>query len=230
MITLDVLKDIAPKNVRSMITPDLVDKLNSWNDDPKLLGGFKDNILSYMNVMKTGKYRIADYMNAVRFVSYKLIGHSDIDAYAITFPDRYQRLIDDGVSRNDIAPYVSIYRKTQLVVKIFEQSIVPSHVLNAPMHQEALNTLAMIALNGRSEVARVSACTAILANTKPPETAKIELDISIDKGSVIDDYEQAMRAMVKAQKVEILKGGDLKAITNASIKPPKEVIEAELDD
>jgi hypothetical protein len=229
MITIEILRDLAPKKTRSLITQDLVDKVNGWNEDPKLLGAFKDNVLTYIGVLKTGKYRIEEYMNAVRFVSYKLIGHSDIDAYAITFPDRYQRLIDEGTKRNDIAPYVSIYRKTQLVVKIFEQSIVPSHVLNAPMHQEALNTLADIALNGRSEVARVSACTSILANTKPPEAAKVELDISIDKGSVIDDYESAMNAMVQQQLDLIEKGGDLKAIANASIKRPEEVIEAELD-
>ena len=228
MLTLELLRDVAPKKTRSLVTQDLVDKLNGWNEDPKLLGGFKDNVLSYMGVLKTGKYRIGEYMNAVRFVSYKLIGHSDIDAYAITFPDRYQRLADDGVNRNDMAPHVSIYRKTQLVVKIFEQSIVPSHVLNAPMHQEALNELLLIGLNGKSEVARVSALTSILANTKPPETAKIELDISIDTGSVIDDYEQAMRAMVEKQKELIGQGGDLKAITNASIKKP-EAIDVEVE-
>lgn len=230
MITLDVLKDLAPKKTRSLITQDLVDKINGWNEDPKLLGAFADNVLTYINVLKTGKYRIEEYLNAVRFVSYKLIGHSDIDAYAITFPDRYQRLVDEGVSRNDIAPYVSIYRKTQLVVKVFEQTIIPTHVLNAPMHQEALNIAMDIAVNGRSEVARVNACNTILSNTKPPETAKIELDVSIDKGSVIDDYEEAMRAMVEQQKVLIEQGGDLKAITNASIKRPEpEYIEAEVD-
>lgn len=230
MLTLDVLRDVAPKKSRGMINQELVDKLNGWNDDPKLLGGFKDNVLSYIGVLKSGKFKITDYMNAVRFVSYCLIGHNDIDAYAITFPDRYQRLISEGEDRNSIAPYVSMYKKNKLVVQIFEQTIVPSHVLNAPMHQEALNELMRIGLHGRSEVAKVSALTAVMANTKAPEAAKIELDISIDTGSVIDDYESAMRDFASKQIDLIEQGVDLKAVTNASIKRPEEVIEAELDE
>jgi hypothetical protein len=228
MLTIEILRDIAPKKTRSMVTPELVDKLNAWNEDPKLLGGFKDNVLSYIGVLKTGRYRIDEYMNAVRFVSYKLIGHSDIDAYAITFPERYQRLVDTGVSRNDIAPYVSIYRKTQLVVKIFEQSIVPTNILNAPMHQEALNELMKIGLTGRSEVARVTALNSVLIATKPPEATKLELEISVDTGSVIDDYETAMNAFADKQLEIMRQGGDLKAITNASIKRKEEVIDAEI--
>ena len=228
-ITLDVLKDLMPKKTRSMASQELVDKINGWNDDPKLLGGLSTNVLSYIGVLKAGSYRIGDYMNAVRFVSYKLIGHSDIDAYATTFPERYQRLIDKGETRSDIGPYVSIYKTNELVVKILEQTIIPTYVLNAPMHQEALNIAMSIAINGRSEVARVNACNTILANTKPPETAKIQLDVNIDKGSVIDDYEAAMNAMAEKQMDLIGRGGDLKSITNASIKITEEVIEVELD-
>ena len=228
-LTIDVLKSVTPKKQRSMITDELVDKINSWNEDPKLLEGFTDNVMSYIGVLKQGKYKVTDYMNAVRFVSYKLIGHSDIDAYIITFPERYQRLLDIGTNREDISPYVSAYKKNALVVQIFEQTIIPSHVLNAPMHQEALNIAMAIATNSRSDIARVNACNTILANTKPPEKSKIEIDISVDRGSVIDDYEAAMNAMVAKQKEMIVQGGDLKAITNASIKRPEEVIEAELD-
>jgi len=229
-ITLDVLKAVTPKKSRGMITEELVDKLNSWNEDPKLLGGFQDNVLSYIGVLKDGRFKIADYMNAVRFVSYKLIGHTDIDAYAITFPERYQRLIDEGEDRNSIAPYVSMYKKNKLVVQIFEQTIVPSHVLNAPMHQEALNELMRLGLTAKSEIARGTALNNVLVHTKAPETAKVELDMSIDKGTVIDDYEQAMRAMVVQQKELISQGGDLKSITNASIKRPEEpIIDVEVD-
>lgn len=230
MITLDVLRDVAPKKTRSMITQDLVDKLNEWNSDPALLGGFRDNVLSYINVMQSGRFKIQDYMNAVRFVSYKLIGHTDIDAYAITFPERYQRLIDAGETRDDIAPYVSIYKGNKLVVQIFEQTIVPSHVLNAPMHQEALNIALSIAKNSKSDVARVNACNTILANTKPPEAAKLEIGVTINEGSIIDDYESAMRGFVEQQKALIEAGGDLKAITNASIKRVETIIDAEVSD
>lgn len=218
MLTVNVLKDIVPKSQRTMITEDLVTKLNDWNEDPKLMESYKDNVLSYIGVLKDGKYKITDYMNAVRYVSYKLIGHSDIDAYAITFPERYEKLVQSGVSRDDMSPYVSAYKKNKLVVQIFEQTIVPSHVLNAPMHQEALNILASIAINSRSDMARVNACNGILANTKPPEVAKIELDVSFnDNNDAIADLRKATEELAMQQLNSIKAGQAVKAIAESTI-------------
>lgn len=217
MITLEVLKGVTPKKQRGLITQDLVDTINSWNEDPRLMDSFKENVLSYINVIQDGKYKIQDYVNAVRFVSYKLLGYSDIDAYAITFPDRYQRLLDDGVARADMSPYVAAYTKNKLVVKIFEQTIVPSYVLNAPMHQQALNILADIAINSRSDMARVNACNGILANTKPPEVAKIELDMKIDNKDAIADLRRATEELALQQLQSIKAGQAVKAIAESKI-------------
>lgn len=156
-------------------------------------------------------------MNAVRYVSYKLMGYSDIDAYIITFPERYQKLIDAGVSRNDASPYVSAYKKNALVVKIFEKTIVPSHVLNAPLHQEALNQLADIMINSRSDMARVQAASGLLANTKPPEAIKIELDVAIDNKDAIADLRKATEELAVAQLDSIKGGKAVKAIAESTI-------------
>ena len=217
MIEYNAFRDLVPKTQRGLITPEFVDTLNAWDADPKLVGSFKENLLSYVGVMKDGKYKIEDYVAAVKYVSYKLLGSSDIDAYAITFPDRYQRLMDEGLDRNGISPYAAAYKKNKLVNAIMEQTLVPSHVLNAPLYQQALNELAQIMMYGKSEMARVNAATSILSNTKAPEVSKIQLDIGV-QSSVIDDYEQAMNAMVQKQLELIQAGGDLKAIANASIK------------
>lgn len=212
-----------------MITQDLVDKLNDWGKDPRLMESYGENVLSYIGVLKEGKFKITDYMNAVRFVSYKMMGYTDIDAYTITFPERYERLIADGVPREDMSPYVSAYKKNALVIKIFEQTVIPINVLNNHMAQDSLNELMKIGLHGRSDMARVAALSKVLDKTDAPETKKMQLDIGVNPGEVIGEYEEAMRAMVAQQKELIEKGGDLKAITNAKIKRPEEVIEAEID-
>ena len=224
MITTDVLKTVVPKSQRTMITDDLVNMLNEWNEDPKLMDSFKDNVLSYISVLKDGKFKITDYMNAVRFVSYKLMGYSDIDAYVVTFPDRYQKLVDAGVSRDDAGPYVSAYKKNVLVVKIFEQTIIPSHVLNAPMHQQALNELMKIGLNSRSDMARVNALSKVLDTTKAPEIAKIELDLKMDNKDAIADLRKATEELAMEQLKSIQAGKAVREIAESTI------IEAEIDD
>lgn len=217
MIEYETFRDLLPKNHRSMVSQELVDRLNEWDKDPKLVDSYRENLLSYTGVMKDGKFKLEDYVHAVKYVSYKLLGSTDIDAYAITFPDRYQRLIDEGLTRDGISPYAAAYKKNKLVNAIMEQTLVPSHVLNAPLHQQALNELAQIMVYSKSDIARVNAATSILANTKQPEKVKIELDLGVST-SVVEDYEVAMNAMVQKQMELIAAGGDLKAIANASIK------------
>lgn len=217
MIEYNVLRDLVPKTQRGMITPEFVDKLNEWNTDPKLVDSFKENLLSYTGVLKDGKYKIEDYVYAVKYVSYKLLGSSDIDAYAITFPDRYQRLTDEGLDRNGISPYAAAYKKNKLVNAIMEQTLVPSHVLNAPLHQTALNELAQIMMYGKSEMARVNAATSILAATKQPEKTKIELDISVNNKDAISELRRATEELANAQLESIKLGASVKHIAESRI-------------
>jgi hypothetical protein len=224
MIELQALKDLLPKTQRGLVTEELVDKLNQWNEDPKLVESFKENLLGFTNVLKDGKYKLDDYFNAVRFVSYKLLGYTDIDAYTVVFPERYERLRNDGLERTEIGAYCTAYKKNKLVVAIMEQTLVPTHVLNAPLYQEALNELASIMTTSRSDMARVNAATAILAHTKAPEITKIELDIGVKETSAIEDLRKATEELVLAQRKSIEAGVAVKQIAESTI------IEAELDD
>lgn len=224
MIEYNVLRDLVPKTQRGLITPEFVDKLNDWNSDPKLLDSFKENLLSYTGVLKDGKFKLEDYVFAVKYVSYKLLGFSDIDAYAITFPDRYDRLIDEGLSRSAISAYTSAYKKNKLVNAIIEQTLVPSHVLNAPLYQDALNELAYIMCHSKSDMARVNAATAILTHTKQPEKTKIELDISVSNKDAIAELHRATEELALAQMESIKLGMPVKAIAESK------VIDVEVED
>jgi hypothetical protein len=206
MLTVDLVKASVPKNQKSSITSQLVDKLNSMNEDPKLLGSFEENILGYSEVLKSGKYKVEDYVNAVRFVSYKLIGKSDIDAYMAVFPHRYQKLVDTGVSRSEMGPYVSAYNSNKLVVQILEQTLVPAHIIKAPMHFQAINELMKIGLDGRSEMARVQALGKVADLTKAPETQKIELDIGVKQVDEIAELREVTQRLAQQSKLAIESG------------------------
>jgi len=205
-LEVDTVKALLPKGARGLVTDELVDKLNRMNEDPKLIDSMKENFISYIGVLKSGKYKMDDYLHAVKFVSHKLIGDSDIDAYAKTFPDRYQRLVDEGIARSDMGAYVSAYRKNKLVVQIIEQTLVPDHIFNAPLRQQMLNEAANIALNGRSEVARVQAINTILANTKAPETIKMELDIGTKENDAIAELREVTQKLARQQRLAIESG------------------------
>lgn len=230
MIEVSDIQGLVPKSQKSMITEDLVDKLNKWNEDPLLVNSFKENMVSYIGVLKSGKYKIEDYMSAVKFVSYKLVGFNDVDAYQVTFPDRYKKLEDNGLSRSQMSPYVSAYKKNKLVNAVFEQTIVPSHVLNAPLYQEALNELAYLMVNAKSEVAKVQAATSILTHTKAPETHKIELDIGVGNNSALDDLNEQLEEVAMNQ-LKLLKDGATDLDKLGAMKPKDDdIIDVEAED
>jgi len=211
MVTLEELRRTSPKHIARLVTQDTVDLLNDIerDEDGVFVEAFKQNMLSHSNILKDGKFSLGDYINAVRFVSYKLMEMSNIDAYMLTFPDRYERLIDkfralgiqdDEIRDKKISPYVSAYNKTELVKRVTEQALVPSHILNAHMFQEALNVQATLMLSARSEMVRSQAADSVLRYTKMPEESKIQLDITHKEDDAIKDLREEMRRLAQTQQ------------------------------
>ena len=178
---------------------------------------FKENFVTYLNVLSKGKYKMEDYINAVKYVSFKLLGYSNIKAYIATFPERYERLKTEG--QTQIEAFVSMYNKNKLVMQIYEQTIVPSYLLNAPMHQQALNTLsAMMIDNDVRGMTKVKACEAILQYTKQPDVVKGELTIGIEQSDTINDLREITENLADTYRMMLEKKGmRLKAVAEANI-------------
>lgn len=156
-VTEDMLLRVVPKYQKSNITPKLIKNLNKVIANPDMRDNFRDNLLGFVGVMKEGRYTMVAYINAVRYVSYKLLGNSNIESYTKVFPVRYQEMVNKKYLEKHIAGVVSAYNKTQLVNKIYEQTIVPSHILNQDLYQKALNVQAELMVSAKSDFVRSNA-------------------------------------------------------------------------
>lgn len=202
---LEAVKKLMPKNQRTLITQEYLDKIEASVKDPIIAEAFKENFISYINVLNSGKYKMEDYINAVKYVSFKLLGMTNIKAYAATFPDRYARLVKEGQTQIDA--YCSMYNKNKLVMQIYEQTIVPTHVLNAPMHQEALNTLALMIRDPEVRgMTKVKACEAILSHTKAPEVIENKFTFGMEQQSTIADLREVTENLADMYKLALEKG------------------------
>lgn len=217
MLVLESVRKLVPKNQRTLITQEFLDKLEASVNDSLVAEQFKENFVTYLNVLSKGKYKMEDYINAVKYVSFKLLGYSNIKAYTATFPERYERLKAEG--QTQIEAFVSMYNKNKLVMQIYEQTIVPSYVLNAPMHQQALNTLAaMIVDDDVRGMTKVKACEAILQYTKQPDVVKGELTIGIEQSDTINDLREITENLADTYKMMLEKKGmKLKDVAEADI-------------
>lgn len=211
-LTIEQFKRVLPKQVKAKLTPDMVKTINGVLSDPGIRDNYRDNLLSYTNVIQDGKYKIQSYIDAVRYVSHKLMGSSNVEAYTKTFPSRYQRVVTENAHLESTAigkilsSYVAAYNKTKLVVKVFEQTLVPSHILNADMYQKALNRQAHLMVHANSEKVQSDAANSLLTHLKMPEVNKIDLDIGFKQDKSIDMLRAATIELAKQQQKGIQSG------------------------
>lgn len=200
LLTKEQFHRVLPKDIRSRISDEVIDNINKLLEEPELRESFRDNLLSYAGILADGKFKVQGYIDACRYVSYKLLGSSTIEAYAKTFPERYKRLLSENCDANVISAYAGAFNKTLLVNKILEQTLVPTHILNADVYQKAINVQAHLMMNANSEKVRTDAANSLLNHLKKPETSKLQLDINYKEDKTLDDLRASTQALVEMQR------------------------------
>jgi len=203
-----VVGSLPDKKLRRHVTDELVELINS-EPNSEMRRVFRDNSLTYMSVLTTGKYSLSAYINAIKFVSLKLMGDISSTAYSKVFPDRYQSLIDRGTSKSQIASFADNYAKNGLVTKILEQTLVPTHILNAGIYQKAINVQADLMHTAKSEMVRQKAAESLINNLAAPIAAKLTVDVNYSN-DVVDDLRATTRALAK-QQMKMIMGGQVSA-------------------
>jgi hypothetical protein len=206
-MTIEQFKEALPDKIRKSINQTLINQINQTLSDPDLYEQYRDNLLSYGKVLVEGKFKISQYIDAVRYVSHKVAGDVNIKAFAKTFPDKMVDWAARGVMPKDQASYVTAYNKSKLVNLLMEQVMVPTWVLNQDMFQKALNVQYELMTDTEvSAKVRSDAADSLLNHLKPPEVAKIELDIGVKTGSPLDALRQATWDLVAQQRQQIISG------------------------
>ena len=206
-MTVDLLKAALPKHLQGNANQELADHINGIALDPEVAEQVRENFLSYTKVLLEGRFKTESYLDAVTYVTHKLMGYSNQDAYIRTFPQRYQVLVAKGVSNKDLSAYVAAYHSNKLVNLILEQSIIPTWLLNRDVYQRAINTQfeLMTDVNVSAKV-RSDAANSILTHLKQPETQKVEIDVGVKQDGGIQDLVATMNQLARQQQELIQRG------------------------
>ena len=205
-LTVEQFRQALPDKVKKSINQELIDQINITLSDPDMYEAYRDNLLSYTKVMSDGRFKVAEYINAVKYVSHKLMGCTNIEAYSKTFPDKIARFTAQGVAPKDIASYVTAYNKSKLVNLIMEQTLIPSYVLNQDLYQKALNVQAELMVSAKSEKVRSDAANSLLTHLKMPETQKVELEIGVKEDSAISALRATTMELARQQRMMLEAG------------------------
>lgn len=209
-LTTDVLARALPEKFKKSLNQELVDNINNTLADPDLQETLRENFLSYIDVLNDGRFKIQDYLNAIKYCTQKLMGNSNIDAYTKTFPDRYNDQLARGLSNKDISSIITVYNKSKLVNLIMEQSLVPSWILNQHLHQKAINVQAELMTSAASEKVRSDAANSLLTHLKPPEVSKIEIDVGVKDSDQLKELRDVTLKLA-AQQRDLIQSGVMSA-------------------
>lgn len=218
-LTLDALKEAMPKRQKRNITQSLVDKLNKLVSDPEERVYFLENLQGYTHVLQDPHVKLESYIFAVKYVSYKMMGLTNQDAWIKTFPDRFQRLVDIQKTGSHLRATVSGYNKNKIVVQVYEQAMIPVYVANADVFQKAVVTQADLMTDPSvSDKVRSDAANSLMTHLKPPEMKKIDLQVDITEDDSLRQMRGAITDLAIAQRDSIRAGGsDAERIAGAKL-------------
>lgn len=199
-ITRDELEKCLPANLKTAATQQFVDHINTISNEPEYAKQVAENFVSYSSVLKEGRFKTEDYLNAVAYVTYKALGKNNEEAYALTFPTRYRNLIAKGTSSKDISAYVSMYKGGKLVQLIMQQTITPMWVLHNSTYNDAIRVQAELMHSANSEKVRSDAANSLLTHLKPPETKEINLSVGLKEASGVDELRETLRKLAEGQQ------------------------------
>lgn len=217
-LTQNEISNALPAHLRTAVTPAFVDKLNNMAADPLIAEEFERNFVSYSKVLLEGKFKTTDYMNAISYVTYKLLGHSNQDAFKYTFPDRMRVMTAKGYDARQISSYVAAYHKGQLVTAILQQTIVPAFILHQSKYHDAANALHEILTDTSAlNKDRVAAADSLMKHLTPPVAKEVNINLGVQESSGMSELRNLLAETARQQKDFIENGGDVKQIAEQGL-------------
>lgn len=216
MLTVADVKKMLPATVATSVTQTYVDQINQCVTDPVIAEHVREAFVTYVGVVRDGRYKIEDYLKAVQYVTYKHMGYTNQDSYFKTFPDRLAALTARGLTVSEMAPYVHAYAKGKMVNAILEQSLIPMWVLNQDAYQKAINTQVEIMTTSQNDMARTAAANSIMTHLAKPKEA-VQLNFDIGESKVMTDLRDTMLKMAAQQQQLIQSGATTKSIAHSTI-------------
>ena len=230
--TLDYLRAQLPKAKGKLVNQDVVDELNELVKDPDYGQEFLNSVITHTSTLTdTSRHSMQEYLNAIKYYSLTSVGHTLLDAYIKVFPDRLQARLDRGQVKEDIRSEANRFNRTELVNAIKAQALIPLHLVNQETVQKAINQLSHLMMNARSDVAKVSAATAILKELRPPEVQQMEIAVGLnEEAQAAQAAQNDTLAQIAINQQKLLAEGHSIEDVQKIHMTKKEYVDVEIDD
>ncbi len=233
-ITLSELKDLLPKKYKNKGSDKLVKSINDLIVHSDYGDEFAEMFVTSITVLSgRATWTIEQFINACKFLCLLSMEVSVTDAYIKVFYERWEakkKAHPDAVE-HDMRGEAARFGHNTLVNAIRDQKQIKFHLVNQDVAQRMVAQLEWLAFNARSDVAKVSAATAVLKETRPPETQKIELEVGLGEKTIEIQQQQTdvLKKIALNQRELYKQGYTLDEIQSIQMKE-NNTIEGEIDE
>ena len=201
-LTKDQFKEQMRRNTKKDFQDDdltLVEEIVKKGEFDKEV--FMERLISFSETCK-GLRNVGprQYIKAVQYCSYVVIGDTQIGAYSKTFPDRVATK-----SRTSLSVSASTYHHTELVQRILSLAVVPVDLIFHHERYAAIEKLSSLMMTSKSERIQMESADKLLTHLKPKESSKVELSVSVKGSDRLEQLETAL-ATQAAQHMILLQG------------------------
>ena len=151
-----------------------------------------EDLISYPKVLEEGKFSIREYINAVKFVSFQMMGYGVTESYLKVFPEKYGHQYLDR--------YASKYNKSKLVTELRKIATVPLYLSHHHIFNKAIKKQVELMENARSEMVQHQAAKTLMEMLAPPKENQLQLDVTIKKDESLKQLEDALYQLAENQK------------------------------
>lgn len=216
------------RRLKGFIDEEFMDQLEviSGSGDEVIDEYMCSNFIEWLGVLDSGKWGLKEYIDAVKYCSYRLLGETQESSYRKCFQEKCAKVEErysgesESSRKERVCWLARAYDKNKLVCGIMRQSLVPSWILNAPLYQEALNELVKMVRNNEVKgMSKVRACEAILEATKQPEEVKVSIGGEVSmRSEAMDELRQVTEDLCRGLKEEMRVGRkDLREVSEIEL-------------
>lgn len=203
------LQSLMPNHATQEVKDKVTNAVNMFvgDVDAEEREAYKEALMGYSYVMKTGKYTTTDYLRAIRYVTIRQTGATQMEAYSRVFPERIERMKEQGRSNKYMSGIASQYNQTKLVSTIVEQSLIPVHLMNLDLYQEAINVQANLMRTAKSEMVRHKAADSLMDKLRAPEKVQMEINVGANTRSDLEAIRIETEKLAELQRKQLSIGG-----------------------
>jgi len=199
---IDDFVDALPSQYKNKVNPEILKHIKKKMSDPDMYEDLRDKMISYASVLKEGKFRVKNYLDGVRYMSYRAMGMTNEKAYEATFTKKVKEWRARGMDKKTISSYVSQYNKSKLIVLLYERTMIPVKLLNQDNYQKAINKQVQL-LEAKSEFVQQQAANSLMVNLAPDPKMQLPTDNVDQQNSIIKGLREATTALVNQQRKQL---------------------------